>query len=106
MPEMPGRVLMDHFQIGQRGVAIRAPVDHVRAAVDEPALIHAHEGFDDGAGKLGAERELLARPVATVADALHLVDDAAAVLFLPLPDALFELLAAELRLGDALRGEL
>ena len=42
-----------------------------------------------------------AAPVATVADVLHLVDDAAAVLFIPLPDVRFELLVAEVGFVDA-----
>ena len=50
--------------------------------------------------------EPLTVPVDTVAEAAHLAEDPAAVLLLPLPDALDELLAAEVVPGLALLGEL
>jgi hypothetical protein len=106
VPEAALGVLMNGFEIGQRGVAARAPVHHVGAAVDEAALVEAHEGFGDCEGEFGREGEALARPVDAVADGLHLIDDASAVLALPLPDALFEGLAAELMASDSFFGEL
>ena len=84
-----------HFEIGERGVAARAPVDHVLAAVDEALFVEADEDFADGAGEAGVEGEALAAPIAACAQADHLALDGVAVLRLPLPDALFELLAAE-----------
>ena len=94
------------FEIGQRGLAARAPVDDVIALVDESLFVQPHEGFAHRARQAGIEREALARPVAADAGALHLLDDAAAVLLFPLPDAGFEGLAAEVALGQAFLGEL
>ena len=80
----------------------RAPVDHVLAAVDQALFVEADEGFADGAGEAGIQREALAGPVAACADAVHLSDDGAAGLLFPFPDVLEELLAAEVASLDAL----
>ena len=95
-----------HFEIGDGGVAARAPVDHVLAAVDEALFVEPDEDFAHGAGEAGIEGEALAAPVAAGAQADHLALDGVAVLRLPLPDALFELLAAQVAAVDALFGEL
>ena len=103
---LPSRFLVLHFEIGERGLAARAPVDDVVAAIDESLFVQAHEGFAHGAREAGIEREAFARPVATDAGALHLLDDASAVFLFPLPDAGLEGIAAEVALGQAFRGEL
>ena len=100
------RLVVDDFEIGDGGVAARAPVDHVLAAIDEALLVEADEDFADGAGEAGVEGEALARPVAGGAEADHLALDGAAGFRLPLPDALFEFLAAEVAVVDPFFGEL
>ena len=97
---------MLHFEIGQRGLAAGTPVHHVLAAIDQALFVQAHEGFAHRAREPGIEREALAGPIAAVAGALHLPFDDAAVLFFPLPDALFELLAAQVALVQAFLFEL
>ena len=52
------------------------------------------------------EGKAFASPVDAVAEAAHLAEDPAAVLFLPLPDALDELLAPQVVAGPALLAEL
>ena len=106
VPEVPGDFVVRHFEIGDGGVAARAPVDHVLAAVDEALFVEADEDFADGAGEAGIEREALAAPVAGGAEADHLALDGVAGLGLPLPDALFEFFAAEVAAVDAFFGEL
>ena len=103
---LPSDFFVLHFEIRERGLAARAPVDDVIALVDESFFVEAHEGFAHGAREAGIEREAFARPVATDAGALHLLDDAAAVFLFPLPDAGLEGVAAEVALGQAFRGEL
>ncbi len=49
VPQVAVDVLMLHFEIGQRGVAARAPVHHVSAAINQTALVHADERFGNGA---------------------------------------------------------
>ena len=90
----PCDLLVHHFQIGEGGLAARAPVHHVLAAIDEALFVEADEDFAHGAREPGVEREALAAPVAACAQAHHLALDGVAVLRLPLPDALFEFLAA------------
>ena len=55
-----------------------------------------YKNFKNGARQTLVHREALARPVAGGAEPLELVDDGAAQLRLPLPDALQELLASHL----------
>ena len=95
VPQVAGDVGVGHFEIGERGVAAGAPVDHVLAAVDEAFFVQADEDFADGAGEARVEGEALAAPVAARAQADHLALDGVAVLLLPLPDALFEFFAAQ-----------
>ena len=106
MPEVSGDVGVRHLQIAQRGVAVRAPVDHVLAAVQQAFFVQADEDFADRAGKARVEREALAAPIAGGAEAHHLPLDGVAGLGFPLPDALFELLAAEVAVVDAFLFEL
>src|SRR5581483_3320289 len=90
----------NRFEIGKRGLAPGTPVDHVLAAIDQTFFPQTHERLAHGARQAGIEREAEALPIDTVAGALHLLENATAVLFLPLPDARFEFLAAEVVLGE------
>src|SRR5271156_2566272 len=96
---------MSNFQIGERGAAIRAPVDHVLAAVDQSSFIKADEDFTHGARQAFVEGEAFTAPIATGAEANHLALDRAARLFLPFPNALFKLFAAEVAALDTLFAE-
>ena len=78
---------MDDFEIADGGLAARAPVDDVRAAIDEALMIEADEGFADGDRQALVHGEVLAAPVDGDAEALHLFEDGAAVVLTPLPDA-------------------
>ena len=102
----PGDIGVGDFEIADGGVATGAPVGHVLAAVEEAALVEADEDFADGAGEAGIEGEALAAPIAGGAEADHLALDGVAGLGLPLPDALFEFLAAEVAVVDAFLFEL
>src|SRR5437868_6054437 len=73
VPEMTGDVGVIHLEIGDGGVATRAPVDHVLATVDEPFFVQPHEDFAHGAGKAGIESETLTAPVAACAELDHLM---------------------------------
>ena len=92
---MTAALFVVNLEVGQAGLTAGAPVDHPRALVDPASLVHRHEGLADGAGAALVEREALAAPVTRRAEAPELVDDLVVVLVLDLPDALHELLAAE-----------
>ncbi len=96
LPEVALLLLVDHFEIADGGLAARAPVDDVRAAIDEALLVEADEGLAHGDRKALVHGEVLAAPVDGDAEALHLLEDRAAVVLLPLPHALDEGFAAEL----------
>ncbi len=98
-------LLVLHLDVGNRRPAVRAPVDHGDAAVDESVVVQFHERGAHGAGEAFIEREAEAGPVGRGAEALELIDDLVAVRFLPLPHLLHELLAPEVQAGDALPGQ-
>ena len=95
-PQLPGVVLLVvHLEVGERGVAARAPVDELLGPVDEPLLPQPHEDLADRAGEPLVHGEALALPVEGGAQRLVLHPDAGAVLLLPCPDPAQELLAPQ-----------
>ena len=88
------RLVLD-FDIRECRIARRAPIRNARPLIDQPLLVKAHENFAHGVRAALVHREALARPVARRAERSELIHDAAAVLLLPLPDALRELLTSE-----------
>ncbi len=106
VPEVAGGFLVHGFEIGDGGLAVRAPVDHVLAAVEEAFFVEADEGFAHGSGEAGVEGEAFAGPVAGSAELDHLLLDGAAGFGFPLPDARFEGFAAHGAAVEALFAEL
>ena len=106
LPQVALVLVVDHFKIADGGLAARAPVDDVGAAIDEALLVEADEGLAHRDRQALVHGEVLAAPVDGGAEALHLVEDGAAVVPLPLPHALDEGLAAELLARRAFRGQL
>ena len=102
IPERAGDVLVFDLGVAQGGAALRAPVDDAAALVDQALFIQVAEGLAHGAGADLVHREAAAAPVAGGAHGLLLLDDAVAVLLLPAPDALEELVAPEVVAGLAL----
>ena len=97
---------MLHFEIRDRGLAARAPVHDVFAAVDQAFFIESDEDLAHGARKILVHGEVFAVPVNGCAQALHLVEDRAAVELLPFPYSLDEFLAAQVAAFLAFFGEL
>ena len=96
LPEMALVLVVDDFEVADGGLAARTPVDDVRAAIDEALLVEADEGFADGHREMVVHGEVLALPINGCAESLHLVEDCAAVVALPLPDTRFKCFAAKL----------
>ncbi len=84
-----------HFEIRQRRVQHRIPVDEPLAAIHQPVFVQAHEHVGDDGGQAFVHREAIARPVDRIAEAPLLPEDRVAGLRLPLPHALDERLASE-----------
>ena len=96
VPEMALLRHMVDLDVRNGRVARRAPVRDARALINEPLLIKRDEHFAHGTRAALVHREALAIPVERRAERTQLEHDTAAELFLPVPDALEELLAAEL----------
>ena len=107
-----GLAVLD-FEIGNRRLELRIPVNEPLAAIDQAFLVERDEDFQNGLGQAFVHGEAFARPVAGCAEAAELVEDQAARFRLPLPDLVDEGLAAhgaamqllfhELALDDHLR---
>ena len=93
------------LDVGQRGATTRAPVDDPLGAVDQAVVVHPLEDGLHGGGQAVVQGEPLAAPVDGIAEPLHLAEDRAAVLLLPVPDLLHEQVPAEIVLGLAVDGE-
>ena len=104
--ELARRLFVHNFQIGHRGDAARTPVHDVLAAIDQPFFIQPDEGLAHGARHALVHGEVLARPIHRGAEPLHLLQDGAAVMLLPVPDALDERFTAHIAAVLALAGEL
>ena len=88
IPEVPeAALLLLHldFEVGERALELRVPVDEPLVAVDQALVVELDEHLEDGPGQALVHGEALARPVAGGAEALQLVDDGAAALGLPGP---------------------
>src|SRR5690606_22009637 len=99
MPQMALDLDLLHLEIGDGGEEARVPVDEALVLVDQPLGMEGDEDLDDGLRETLVHREALARPVAGGAEALQLVDDGAAGLLLPGPDAFHEAVAPEVPAG-------
>ncbi len=104
--ELARVLLVLHLDVGDGRQTAGAPVDDALGAVDQAVVEELLEDGLDGLGQALVHGEALTGPVDAVAEAAHLAEDLAAVLFLPLPDALDERLAAQVVAGLALLGEL
>lgn len=95
VPELSVVGLVFDFDVGECGEHLGVPVDDAFAAVDFAFAEEVDEGFADGASWGVVEGEDGAGPVAGGAHASGLVFDAWSGAGDPVPDALFELFAAE-----------
>ena len=106
MPEMAFLRLVLDLDVRDGRIAGRTPVRDARALIDEALLVEAHEHLTHGAAAALIHREALAVPIERGAEGAQLEHDAATELLLPVPDALEELLAAELIAVRSLLAEL
>ena len=102
VPEVAGLVHVLHLGVRQGGDAVGAPVDDPAALVDEALLVELTEGLPHGLGAPLVHGEPGPVPVAGGPQLLLLGHDAVAVLMLPGPHPLQELLPAQVVAGEAL----
>src|SRR5690606_22371533 len=96
MPHLDGDPGAIALEGRHRWLEPRVPVNQPLGAIDETLFPKLDEHFADGGAQPFVHGEAFARPVGRGAETLQLIDDGAAALGLPLPDALEELLAAHL----------
>ena len=101
VPQVAGLVGVLHLGVGKGGQAVGAPVDDAAALVDQALVVQLAERLADGAGATLVHGEAVAAPVAGGTHLFLLLHDAAAVLFLPRPDTLQELLASQIVAGQS-----
>ena len=95
LPQVALVLVVDHFEVADRGLAARAPVHDVGAAIDQPLLVEPDEGLAHRHREPLVHGEVFAVPVHRGAQALHLVENGPAVMAAPLPYALHKGLAAQ-----------
>ena len=102
VPQVAGLVHILHLGVGQGGDAVGAPVDDAAALVDQALFIQLTESLANGLGAALVHGEAGAVPVAGGTHLLLLGNNTVAVLVLPVPHALQELLPAQVIAGQAL----
>ena len=93
-------ILMLHFDITQRCIAVYTPVGNTGTAIDQPLFIQGHKYFPNGPGTAFIQGKTDPVPVAGNTQAFQLVDDPVAVLFFPFPDPLQEFFPAQVVTGQ------
>ena len=110
MPEMACLLLVFDLGIGERCLALGAPVDNAFSAINITLFIQIQKNSFNCLGTAFIECEALTLPVTGCTQLLELFRDGSAVLRLPLPHFLQECLTADLalvypllfeRIGDA-----
>ena len=102
VPQLAVLLLVLNLGIRQRRDAVRAPVDDTAALIDQPLVVKVDKYFLNRLGTSLVHGEALTAPVTGGTQLLELLDNAVAVLLLPCPDALEELLAAKVIAGQSL----
>ena len=97
---------MFHFDIGDRRMAFRAPVDDIFITIDQFFFIESHKGFANGAGKAFVHGEAFSVPVAGNAETAELSYDAVMVFVFPCPGVFQKFLTADLFFGSAVFAQL
>ncbi len=102
VPEVPRLVLILHLHVGQGSDAVGTPVDDAGPLVDQPLLVQGDEHVAHRPAQPLVHGEAGPLPVGGDAQLLLLLDDAGAVLGLPVPDPLQKPLPAQVVAAQAL----
>mmetsp|Transcript_65894 Transcript_65894/g.106266 ORF Transcript_65894/g.106266 Transcript_65894/m.106266 type:complete len:493 (+) Transcript_65894:1308-2786(+) len=93
-------VLVVHFQVRQCRSEVPAPIYQAIIPVNQALVVEADEGLLNSSAEHRVHGEALPRPVHADSDSLHLRCDPTAVLLLPGPHPLQELLSSEVMAGE------
>ena len=96
MPELTVALFVEHFNVRQRRLAARAPIDQPLGPVKQPILPKPDERFTHGVGKALVHREAFTLPIARDTQSFQLMQDRVAGFLFPGPHPLDELGAADL----------
>ena len=102
VPEAARLVLILHLRVGEGGDAVGTPVDDAASLIDEALLVQGDEHMAHGLAEPLVHGEAGPVPVAGGAQLLLLLHNAVAVLVLPVPHPLQELLPAQVVAGEPL----
>ena len=102
MPEMASLLLMQSLGVGNRSLALGAPVNDAFAFVDQALVVQTNEYFLYSLGQTFVHGEAGTIPVAGCADLLQLADDTLMVSLFPLPGFLQKAFAAYIFFTNAL----
>src|SRR6185437_7723207 len=91
-----------HLEVCDRRASARVPVDDVAVAIDPALLVKTHEHLCHRTRVALIQGEALLRVVARGTEPLELLDDRAAIVLAPLPNALHERFAPDLLTRDSL----
>ncbi len=105
VPEMAFDFPALHFEIGDRGLQFRIPIDQTVVAIDQLFAVKPDENAPHRGGKPLIEGKPLAPPIERGAEAAQLLRDLATGLGFPLPDALQKFFAPEFLARGALGRE-
>src|SRR5215813_4894030 len=87
---------MNDFDVGQRCLAARAPVNQSLCSVEQAVFPETNEGFLHRKRKTLVHGKTLVLPIAGDAERLELMQDRASRFFFPFPDSGNELIAPNL----------
>ena len=99
-------VSVGDFEVADRRLQHRRPVDQALGLVDQPGVVEPLEDRPHRTRQAIVHGESVAAPVHTVTEPAHLAADGAAGVMLPVPHLVDEQFAAEVFLGLAVNGEL
>src|SRR5215510_2851396 len=97
--------LMNDFDVGQRCLAARAPVNQPLRSVEQAVFPETNEGFLHRKRKTLVHGKTLVLPIAGDAERLELMQDRASRFFFPFPDSGNEFIAPNLCSAQPLSGQ-
>ena len=96
MPQMTGLIHILNLRVGQCRYAMRTPVDNTASFINQPLFIQVDKHFTNRRRAALVHRKTGALPVTGSAELLLLLDNAVAVLALPVPDLFQKFFAAKI----------
>ena len=97
--------LMFDFQVADSALTAGTPVDKVIAAINEPVVVEADEGLEDGVAETVVKGKAFSAPVARNSHTALLAADLAVIFVLPVPHLLHEAFPSQVVTGSTAFGQ-